>query len=76
MNITETLDVKGLNCPMPILKAKKALAKMATGEVLAVLATDKGAPVDFEAFCRQTGHVLLLSDEPEAGLYRMVVQHK
>ena len=47
-----TLDLKGLRCPLPILKTKKALAQMQAGEVLTVLATDGGAPGDFEAFCR------------------------
>ena len=56
---TVTLDVTGLKCPLPILKAKKALAQMEVHEVLTVLATDVGAPDDFAAFCRQTGHVLL-----------------
>ena len=49
------LDTKGLNCPLPILKAKKALKKMASGGLLEVHATDPGATADFEAFCRQTG---------------------
>ena len=51
------LDLSGLNCPLPILRAKKALATMESGTVLSVLATDPGAPKDFEAFCRQTGNV-------------------
>lgn len=72
---TETLDVVGLKCPMPILKAKKALAQMQQGDVLTVLATDAGAPGDFEAFCRQTGHVLLESSEKE-GVFVLVLKHK
>lgn len=72
---TQTLDVTGLKCPMPILRAKKALAQMQQGEVLTVLATDGGAPGDFEAFCRQTGHVLLESTQAE-GVFTLVVQHK
>lgn len=71
----QTLDLTGLKCPLPILKTKKALAQMHQGEVLAVLATDGGAPGDFEAFCRQTGHVLLESRE-EDGVFTLVVQHK
>ncbi|WP_165090771.1 sulfurtransferase TusA family protein [Neisseria yangbaofengii] len=71
----QTLDVTGLKCPMPILRAKKALAQMQTGEVLTVLATDQGAPGDFEAFCRQTGHVLLESTENE-GVFTLVIRHK
>jgi tRNA 2-thiouridine synthesizing protein A len=53
------LDTRGLNCPLPILKAKKALADMRTGEVLKVVATDPGSMRDFEAFARQTGNELL-----------------
>ncbi|EMT1231112.1 sulfurtransferase TusA family protein [Neisseria gonorrhoeae] len=72
---SETLDVTGLKCPLPILRAKKALAQMRQGEVLIVLATDGGAPGDFEAFCRQTGHVLLDSSEQD-GVFTLVVKHK
>lgn len=53
------IDTRGLNCPLPILKAKKALADLASGQVLRVLATDPGSLRDFQAFARQTGHVLL-----------------
>jgi TusA-related sulfurtransferase len=53
------LDTRGLNCPLPILKAKKALADMRSGEVLKVLATDPGSMRDFQAFARQTGNELL-----------------
>ncbi|ASP18045.1 sulfurtransferase TusA family protein [Neisseria sp. 23W00296] len=69
------LDVKGLKCPLPILRAKKALAALASGEVLTVEATDAGAPDDFAAFCRQTGHALLASDEAD-GVFRMVLRRK
>jgi tRNA 2-thiouridine synthesizing protein A len=58
---TQVLDVKGLNCPLPILKAKKALKDMPEGATLQVLATDPGAVKDFEAFCRTTGNELLES---------------
>ena len=53
------IDTRGLNCPLPILRAKKALADMATGEVLKVVSTDPGSNRDFQAFCRQTGNDLL-----------------
>jgi tRNA 2-thiouridine synthesizing protein A len=53
------LDTKGLNCPLPILKAKKALREVPAGGVLQVLATDPGALKDFEAFCRTTGTALV-----------------
>lgn len=73
--MTQTLDVTSLKCPLPILRAKKALAQMESGAVLTVLATDAGAPGDFEAFCRQTGHVLLESTE-SSGVFTLVVQRK
>ena len=57
------LDATGLNCPLPILRAKKALAEMDTGSVLQVTATDPGSVKDFEAFARQTGNELLDSSE-------------
>ena len=57
------LDVKGLNCPLPILRTKKALSEMSSGQVLRVLATDPGAVKDFHAFARQTGNQLLSDAE-------------
>ncbi|MDX1655772.1 MAG: sulfurtransferase TusA family protein [Candidatus Competibacteraceae bacterium] len=57
------LDASGLNCPLPILKAKKELAKLASGQVLRVVATDPGSVKDFEAFSKQVGHELLESRE-------------
>jgi tRNA 2-thiouridine synthesizing protein A len=59
MEFQKELDTRGLNCPLPILKAKKALADMHSGEVLKVLATDPGSMRDFQAFARQTGNELL-----------------
>jgi tRNA 2-thiouridine synthesizing protein A len=59
MQAHKEIDTRGLNCPLPILKAKKALAEMTSGEVLKVLATDAGSVRDFQAFARQTGHELL-----------------
>lgn len=59
MQVHKELDTRGLNCPLPILKAKKALADMQSGEVLKVLATDPGSMRDFQAFARQTGHELV-----------------
>jgi len=59
----QTLDAQGLNCPLPILKAKKALKDMATGQTLQILATDPGATADFQAFCRTTGNELLESKQ-------------
>ena len=59
MQITRELDTRGLNCPLPILKAKKTLAEMASGEVLRVIATDPGSMRDFQAFAKQTGNELV-----------------
>ncbi len=59
MDAQKTIDTRGLNCPLPILKAKKALSEMQAGDVLKVLATDPGSLRDFQAFARQTGNELL-----------------
>lgn len=59
MEAQKEIDTRGLNCPLPILKAKKALADMSTGQVLKVLATDPGSVRDFQAFARQTGNELV-----------------
>ena len=59
MQVQKELDTRGLNCPLPILKAKKALADMRSGEVLKVIATDPGSMRDFQAFARQTGNELV-----------------
>ena len=59
MHADKEIDTRGLNCPLPILKAKKALADMATGETLKVVSTDPGSVRDFKAFARQTGNELL-----------------
>ena len=63
MNIDRDLDVKGLNCPLPILRTKKALAEMESGQVLRVLATDPGSLKDFPAFAKQTGNELVEQKE-------------
>ncbi|MCA3252100.1 MAG: sulfurtransferase TusA family protein [Pseudomonadota bacterium] len=59
MQASRDLDTRGLNCPLPILKAKKALADMASGELLRVVSTDPGSVRDFQAFARQTGNELV-----------------
>ncbi len=59
MNIDKELDTRGLNCPLPILKAKKALAEMVSGQLLRVLSTDAGSTRDFQAFAKQTGNELV-----------------
>ncbi|HYY60037.1 MAG TPA: sulfurtransferase TusA family protein [Burkholderiales bacterium] len=65
MNFDKELDTRGLNCPLPILRAKKALAELQSGQVLKVVATDPGAVKDFQAFSRQTGHQLLSHAEEQ-----------
>lgn len=63
MEFHKELDARGLNCPLPILKAKKALAEMASGEILRVMATDPGSVRDFQAFAKQTGNELVGQSE-------------
>jgi tRNA 2-thiouridine synthesizing protein A len=63
MEFHKELDARGLNCPLPILKAKKALAEMLSGQVLRVMATDPGSVRDFQAFAKQTGNTLLSHSE-------------
>ena len=71
--VKETLDCKGLYCPMPIVKMKKAMKGMAAGEIVKVLATDPGSKRDFESFCRKTGNNLLESSK-EDGVFTYVVE--
>lgn len=66
MNFDKELDARGLNCPLPILRTKKALSDMTSGQVLKVLATDPGSVKDFQAFSKQTGNTLLSSDTAES----------
>ncbi len=63
MEFDKDLDARGLNCPLPILRTKKALSDMGSGQVLRVLATDPGSVKDFQAFCKQTGNELLSHSE-------------
>lgn len=63
MNFDKELDARGLNCPLPILRAKKSLAEMQPGQVLRIIATDPGSVKDFQAFAKQTGNELLSSAE-------------
>jgi tRNA 2-thiouridine synthesizing protein A len=67
--IDAELDASGLNCPLPILKAKKALAGLQGGQTLRVIATDPDSVKDFETFCRQMGHVLLEAREENGRFY-------
>lgn len=65
----QELDASGLNCPLPILRAKKSLAAMDSGQVLHIIATDPGAVKDFEAFAKQTGNELMESREDGGKFY-------
>ena len=71
----QELDACGLNCPLPILRAKKALSGLESGQVLRILATDPGSVKDFEAFAKQTGNELLDSTE-DNGKYQFMVKKK
>jgi TusA-related sulfurtransferase len=75
MNISQELDTRGLNCPLPILKTKKALATLQSGELLKIVSTDAGALRDFQAFAKQTGHELISQSE-EGGEFVFVLKHK
>ncbi len=69
------LDVKGMNCPLPVLKANRALRGMGAGDKLRVLATDRASVADFRAFCRETGHDLLSFSE-EAGVFSFTIRRR
>lgn len=69
----QTLDAKGLNCPLPILRAKKALKDVTVGSTLEVLATDPGSVADFQAFCRSTGNELIESTQ-QGEVYRFLIK--
>ena len=69
----QTLDAKGLNCPLPILKARKALKEVPDGGTLEILATDPGSVADFEAFCRQTGNELV-EHSVDGDVYRFLIK--
>ena len=68
------IDAKGLKCPLPILRAKKALAQLTTGQVLRVLATDVSSTRDFQAFAKQTGNALLAQVESQEGAVHFLVR--
>ena len=70
-----TLDAKGMNCPLPILKAKKALVNVPSGGILEVLATDPGSVADFEAFCRATGNELVEQSQDD-DVYRFLIKNR
>ena len=69
----QVLDAKGLNCPLPILKAKKALKSLTGGQILEVVSTDPGSVADFAAFCRTTGNELMEQSE-DSGVYTYLIK--
>lgn len=75
MNFDKELDARGLNCPLPILRAKKSLTDMASSQVLKILSTDPGSVKDFQAFAKQTGNELLSSSEA-AGEFMFYLKKK
>ena len=75
MNADKELDARGLNCPLPILRAKKALAEIGSGQVLKILSTDPGSVKDFQAFAKQTGNELMSSTEA-SGEYTFFMKKK
>ncbi len=75
MNFDKELDARGLNCPLPILRAKKSLTDMASAQVLKILSTDPGSVKDFQAFAKQTGNELLSSSEA-AGEFMFYLKKK
>lgn len=76
MNFDKQVDARGLNCPLPILRAKKALAEMETGMILRVQATDPGSVKDFEAFARQTGNELVGQGETQDKVFEFFLKRK
>jgi len=72
MHIDKELDTRGLNCPLPILKAKKALTELNSGQVLRVVSTDTGSTRDFQAFAKQTGNILLEQSTSGADFFHVI----
>jgi len=75
MNAAHRLDAKGMKCPLPVLRARKAMKQVPEGEVLEIEATDPGAVQDFQAFCETTGHELLAS-EARDGVYHFRIRKR
>ncbi len=76
MNFDKEVDARGLNCPLPILRAKKMLAEMQSGQVVRVVATDPGSVKDFQAFARQTGNELLQQGETADKAFEFFLKRK
>jgi tRNA 2-thiouridine synthesizing protein A len=75
MSEETVLDVKGMSCPLPVLRANRSLRSMPAGAKLRVLATDRAAIADFRAFCRETGHTLMAFSE-EAGVFSFTIRRR
>lgn len=75
MEFHKELDARGLKCPLPILRCKKALAEVEPGQTLKVIATDPGSVRDFQAFCKQTGHEMLAAEENAAAEVKEFIFH-
>ena len=76
MNFDKEVDARGLNCPLPILRAKKALGEVESGQVIRVLSTDPGSVKDFQAFAKQTGNALLSQGETPEKAFEFFLQRK
>ncbi len=79
IQVNQLLDVKGLNCPMPIVKAKQKMDTLKSGEILEVQATDPGSSADFKGWAKQTGHILLEENQLNNNgqtVYQFILQHK
>ncbi len=76
MQINETLDCKGLSCPMPMMKLAKAMKGFNSGEILEMLGTDPVTKSDLPKWCNKTGNILVQEEELEGGVYRVLIQKK
>ncbi len=76
MQIKETLDCKGLSCPMPMMKLAKAMKSLNSGEVIEMLGTDPGTKSDIPKWCDKTGNVLVQEEELSDGIHRVLIQKK
>ena len=76
VTVATTLDLKGLACPLPIVKTSKAVREMASGELVEVLATDPGSAQDFSAWCRSTGNLLVEQSRDDDGVFHYVIRKR
>ncbi len=76
MQINETLDCKGLSCPMPMMKLAKAMKGLNSGEILEMLGTDPGTKSDLPKWCDKTGNILVQEEDLDGGVHRVLIQKK